>query len=68
VGPQQRAGLVIGFEQIAWEVPAAFQRVTVEFRGHAEQHFFGRSHSEMWEALSGSSRCGGDATQCRAGP
>lgn len=67
VGPQQRAGLVIGFEQIAWEVPATSQRVTIEVRGHAEQHFFGRSHSELWEALSGSSRCTSDATQCRAG-
>ena len=33
VNPQQRAGLLAGFEQIAWENPRADQRVTVEFRG-----------------------------------
>jgi len=69
VNPQQRAGLLAGFEQIAWESPRADQRVTVEFRARAEQHFFGRSASEMWEALAGSSQC--KATQaapdCRPG-
>jgi hypothetical protein len=57
VNPQMRAGLVGGFEQIAWENPRASQRVTVEFRGRMEQHFFGRSASELWEPLTGSSTC-----------
>jgi len=57
VDPQQRAMVMIGVEQIAWENPRASQRVTIELRGHVEEHFFGRSQSELWEALSGSSKC-----------
>jgi hypothetical protein len=68
INPQQRAGVVAGFEQIAWENPRADQRVTVEFRGRAEQHFSGRGASEMWEALSGSSQCMDPASSaCRPG-
>jgi len=68
VNPQQEAGLQIGFEQIAWEKPSAQQRVTVEFRGYMQEHFYGRSHTELWEALSGSPQCATDATKCRADP
>jgi hypothetical protein len=68
VDPQQRAGVQIGVEQIAWEKPRAAQRVTVELRGRAEQHFFGRSHSELWEALSGSPQCANDPAACRRDP
>jgi hypothetical protein len=57
VNPQQRAGVMAGFEQIAWENPRASQRVTVEFRGRAEERFLGRSASELWEPLAGSSKC-----------
>ncbi|MDB4982043.1 MAG: hypothetical protein JWM82_2795 [Myxococcales bacterium] len=70
VNPMMRAGVLAGFEQIAWENPRAQQRVTVEFRGRAEQHFFGRSASELWEPLSGSSKCAVDPTSssgCRPG-
>jgi hypothetical protein len=67
VNPQQRAGVVIGVEQIAWENPVANQRVTIEARVRAEQHFFGRSHSELWEPLSGSSACASDMAACRPG-
>jgi hypothetical protein len=68
VNPSQRAGVVAGFEQIAWENPRADQRVTVEFRTRAEQHFAGRGMSEMWEALAGSSQCTDPAnTACRPG-
>jgi hypothetical protein len=67
VRPQHRTGVVLGFEQIAWENPRAMQRVTVEFRGHAEERFFGRSASEIWEPLSGRSDCRTDATRCRPG-
>jgi hypothetical protein len=69
INPQQRAGMMAGFEQIAWENPRANQRVTVEFRGRAEEHFFGRSASELWEPLSGSSKCTTTqaAPDCRPG-
>ncbi|HET6283435.1 MAG TPA: hypothetical protein VFH73_20930, partial [Polyangia bacterium] len=67
VGVQQRAGLQIGVEYAAWENTPRKQRVTIELRGRAEQRFFGRSHSELWEALSGSSACRTDVTKCRAG-
>jgi hypothetical protein len=67
VEPQHRAGVVIGVEQIAWENPVANQRVTIEAVVHAEQHFFGRSHSEIWEPLSGSSACTTDMAACRPG-
>ena len=68
VDPQQEAGVHIGVEQIAWEKPQASQRVTVEVRGHMVEHFYGRSHSELWEALSGSPQCASDPTQCRRDP
>jgi hypothetical protein len=68
VDPQQRAGVQIGVEQIAWEKPSAQQRVTVEVRGRMDHHFYGRSHSELWEALSGSPQCASDASKCRSDP
>jgi hypothetical protein len=70
VNPQQRGGVYAGVEQIAWENPRADQRVTVEILGRMEEHFYGKSASELWEALSGRSTCN-DATQntveCRQG-
>ncbi len=68
VDPQQRAGVQIGVEQIAWEKPSASQRVTVEVRMHMDHHFFGRSQTELWEALSGSPQCATDASKCRSDP
>jgi len=70
VGPQQQAGTTIGVEQIAWENPRGDQRVTIEARGHAEEHFAGRGYSELWEPLSGSPGCSvamGATTPCRTG-
>jgi hypothetical protein len=70
INPQQRAGVVFGVEQIAWENPRASQRVTVEVRGFADQRFFGRSASEIWEPLKGSQPCAMDQTVaagCRPG-
>ena len=55
VNPQQRAGVIIGVEQIAWENPRGHQRVTIEARVLVEQHFYGRGRSEIWEPLAGSS-------------
>ena len=68
VNPQQQAGVMAGVEQIAWENPRGDQRVTVEARAHLEQHFFGRERSEIWEPLSGDSRCSVNApANCRGG-
>ncbi len=68
INPQQQAGVQAGFEQIAWENPRANQRVTVEFRARATEHFYGRSASELWEALAGSSQCTSPASAaCRPG-
>ncbi|HEX4405111.1 MAG TPA: hypothetical protein VH560_09815 [Polyangia bacterium] len=68
INPQQQAGVQMGVEQIAWENPRANQRVTVEFRARATEHFYGRSASELWEALAGSSQCTSPAsTACRPG-
>jgi hypothetical protein len=68
VDPQQEAGVQFGVEQIAWENHPAHQRVTVEVRGRMTEHFFGRSHSELWEVLSGAPGCATDVTQCRKDP
>jgi hypothetical protein len=68
VNPMQRAGVTGGFEQIAWENPRADQRVTVEFQARAEEHFYGRSATEIWEPLAGSSKCMAPNTpECRPG-
>ena len=70
VNPQQRAGFVAGVEQIAWENVAAQQRVTIEGVFHAEQVFFGRGYSQIWEPLSGPSTCNANLSgtpPCRAG-
>jgi hypothetical protein len=72
VNPQQQAGATIGVEQIAWENPRGDQRVTIEARGHMEEHFAGRGYSEIWEPLSGAPSCSvtgaaGAPNTCRPG-
>ncbi len=57
VSPQHQAGVTMGVEHIAWENVPAKQRVTVEARTHVKEMFFGRSQSEIWEPLAGSSAC-----------
>lgn len=66
-GPQRRVGAQIGFEHLAWQGPDPHQRVILEVRGRAEQLFQGRSRSELWEVLSGASRCAVNVADCRAG-
>ncbi len=66
VNPQPRAGVQMGFEGVTWEEVKKRQRITVEMRGRLEARFEGRSHTEMWEPLAGSSRCRTDPAQCRA--
>ena len=53
VNPQQRAGVMIGVEQIAWENPRGDQRVTIEARAFVEEHFYGRERSEISGAAGG---------------
>jgi len=68
VNPQQIATVTIGIEQIAWENPRGDQRVTVELRGFAQEHFSGRGYSELWQPLSGNPSCtlaGTNGQQCR---
>ncbi len=68
VNPQQRGGVMIGVEQIAWENPRGDQRVTIEARAFVEEHFFGRERSEIWEPLAGASTCTTNTpTACREG-
>ncbi|HVZ85876.1 MAG TPA: hypothetical protein VHG72_02840 [Polyangia bacterium] len=68
VNPQQIATVTIGVEQIAWENPRADQRVTIELRGFAQEHFAGRGYSELWQPLSGNPNCtlAGTTGQCRS--
>jgi hypothetical protein len=66
--PQNRTGVQIGFELVAWERPEASQRVTLEVRTRADHRFQGSSHSELWEPLSGAAACGtAGRPACRAG-
>ena len=68
VNPQQRGGVMIGVEQIAWENPRGDQRVTIEARAFVEEHFYGRERSEIWEPLAGPSTCTTNTpTDCRPG-
>jgi hypothetical protein len=68
INPQHQAGVTIGVEHVAWENVPAKQRITVEGRFHLKEMFFGRSHTEIWEPLSGSSACSAiNPTACRAG-
>jgi hypothetical protein len=68
VNPQPQAGVTIGVEQIAWENVPAKQRVTIEARAHVQEFFFGRSHSEIWQPLSGRSDCNAsNLGACRPG-
>jgi hypothetical protein len=66
--PQSRVGAQFGFEFVPWEQPDTHQRVTFEARMRVDHRFQGSSHSELWEALSGSSSCATNgAAACRAG-
>jgi len=64
-GPQRRAGAEIGLEAVAWQDARARQRINVELRGRMELRLFGLAQSEIWEPLSGSTRCPATAGACR---
>ncbi len=65
--PQHRAGTEFGVELKIWDKPRDQQRVTLEVRGRMELRFFGLAQAELWEPLSGKSRCALDALACRPG-
>ena len=65
--PQRRVGGEVGLEGTVWENPAIHSRLALEVSGRFEFRFEGLAQSELWEVLSGDSRCATDATRCRPG-
>lgn len=65
VNPPQVGGIMFGAEHIVWENAEKQQKVFLEYRGRIEGRFEGREHSELWEALAGSSACRTDPSACR---
>lgn len=63
--PQRRLGGQAGVEATLWESPARRSRFALEGSGHIEFRFEGLAQSELWEVLSGDSRCPSDASKCR---
>jgi hypothetical protein len=65
--PQRRIGGHLGIEGTVWEDRAIHARFALEAAGRIEYRFEGLAQSELWEVLSGDSRCATDASHCRAG-
>ena len=65
--PQRRIGGQVGLEARLWENPALHSRLAIEGNGRFEFRFEGLAQSELWEVLSGDSRCATDASFCRGG-
>ncbi len=65
--PQRRTGGELGIEGAVWEDPALHARIALEASGRFEYRFEGLAQSELWEVLSGDSRCASDASYCRPG-
>jgi hypothetical protein len=65
--PQRRTGGELGIEGTVWEDPALHARFALEASGRFEYRFEGLAQSELWEALSGDSRCATDTSHCRPG-
>jgi len=64
---QRRTGGDIGIEATVWEDPVLRARFALEAAGRIEYRLEGLAQSELWEVLSGDSRCATDASRCRAG-
>jgi hypothetical protein len=65
---QRRTGGQAGIESEVWGNPTLGSRLVLQASGHLEYRFAGLAHSELWEVLSGDSRCGPTATAyCRPG-
>jgi len=65
--PQRRIGGSLGLEGTVWEDPAIHARFALEAAARIEYRFEGLAQSELWEVLSGDSRCASDASHCRSG-
>ena len=65
--PQRRIGGDLGLEGTVWENRAIHARFALEAAGRIEYRFEGLAQSELWEVLSGDSRCASDASHCRSG-
>jgi hypothetical protein len=65
--PQRRLGGHVGVDMELWNDPEGLHRLAFEVHGTLEFRFRGLAQNELWEALSGDSRCATDATRCRAG-
>ncbi len=65
--PQRRAGGQASIEDTVWENPTIDGRFALEAVGRFELRFEGLAQSELWEVLSGDSRCATDPTYCRPG-
>jgi hypothetical protein len=63
--PQRRIGGELGIEATLWEDPVVHSRLALEAAGRFEFRFEGLAQSELWEVLSGDSRCTTDASHCR---
>lgn len=65
---QRRLGGQFGVESTLWEAAQWRSRLGLEANGYLEYRFAGLAQSELWEVLSGDSRCSPTATgYCRAG-
>jgi hypothetical protein len=65
--PQRRIGGELGIEATVWEDPVVHSRLALEAAGRFEFRFEGLAQSELWEVLSGDSRCTTDPSHCRPG-
>jgi hypothetical protein len=65
--PQRQLGGALGVEATVWEDLAQHARFALEADGRVDYRLEGLAQSELWEVLSGDSRCTTDATFCRTG-
>lgn len=64
---QRRTGGRVGIEAIVWDNPKIPAHIALEASGRLEYRFAGLAQSELWEVLSGDSRCSPNTNFCRAG-
>jgi hypothetical protein len=64
---QRRTGGMVGIEGAVWDNPELHARISLEAAGYLEYRFEGLAQSELWEVLSGDSRCASNASFCRPG-
>jgi hypothetical protein len=65
---QRHMGGQLGMESTLWQSAQGTSRIGLEATGYLEYRFAGLAQSELWEVLSGDSRCSATATTyCRTG-